>query len=202
MAIEPVSIPAAAALNFGENDVRHITEADGLGVPALQAPTRHLAQRDVAIADKLNQVIAVVNNKEDFIPIPIPRTLVAPNHDEIVANYRIPAGFEARVFNAAIASTPQSADIELNVLYATGFGNISGDSVATTSNEFTGGEAFSAAGEFIIEVRNRGSVTLDIVGSILITLRPVGSDGTVLISAPPVVTAGPPGVKGDTGQPV
>lgn len=200
MAIEPVSIPAAAALNFGENDVRHITEQDGLGVPALQAPTRHLAQRDVSIAKKLNEVIEVVNNKEQYVPIPIPKTAVSPNQDEVVTNYRIPSGFEARVLNASIAASPQSSDIQLNVLYAEGYGNISGTSVASTSSEFTGGEKFSAAGEFIIQIRNTGSSTLEIVGSVMLTIRPTGTEGTVLIGAPPQVVTGPPGPKGDKGD--
>lgn len=205
MAIRPLSLPSAAGLNRGEGDVRHFAEGDSMSVPAVSNPTRELAERDNLITEKLNETLAVVNNKEQFVPIPVPRTTVSPNEEIIVTNYRIPEGFEARVLNASVASTPVSSDIELNVYYATGFGNTTGVALVTTSNESAGGTSFQQNGELIISIKNKGGVTLDVVASILLTMRPVGAEGSLLVGS--VIQGqrgvpgqgGPKGGKGDPG---
>lgn len=198
--IEPVSLPSAAGVNFGEGDVRHFSEGDGVNVPSLSNPTRHLAARDGLLAEKLNLVISEVNNKEQIIPLPVYRLVLPPSTEEIVANHRIPNGYEARVLNAAISSNPPSADIELNVLWAEGFGNVSGSAVMTTTSESSGGTTFSPAGEFILQVKNKGGVTLDVVASVMITMRPTTDVSGVLLPAATVAPAGPTGPKGEKGE--
>ncbi|MGV0949212.1 MAG: hypothetical protein ACOYB3_00975 [Azonexus sp.] len=198
--IEPVSLPSGAGVNFGEGDVRHFSEGDAISVPGMSNPTRHLAARDILLAEKLNAVISEVNNKEQIIPLPVYRMVIPPITEEIVANHRIPNGYEARVLNATISSTPNSADIELNILWAEGFGNVSGTAVMTTTNESSGGTVFSPAGEFIVQVKNKGAVTLDVVASVMITMRPITDFAGALLPAATVAPAGPAGAKGDSGS--
>jgi hypothetical protein len=192
MAIKPIDLPSAAGVNRGEGDVRHFAEGDSMSVPSLSGPTRELSERDNLLAQKLNETIAVVNNKEQFVPLPVLRTTLSPNDEVTVTNYRIPAGFEARVLNAAVSSTPLSPDIELNIYYAAGFGNITGSVLITTSDENTSGTSFKQDGEFIIALKNKGGLTLDAVASILLTMRPLGAVGTLLVGSV---------IKGDKGDP-
>lgn len=198
--IQPVSIPSAAGLSYGEGDVRHFSEGDGISVPGLANPTRHLAARDNLLAEKLNQTIAEVNNKEQIIPLPIYRMVMPPSSEEVVANHRIPSGYEARVLNAAISSTPNSSDIELSILWAEGFGNVSGTSLLTTSSESSGGTTFSPAGELVLTIKNKGSVTLDVVASVMVTMRPITDITGALLPAATVAPAGPQGAKGEKGE--
>jgi hypothetical protein len=197
--IDPVSLPSSAGINFGEGDCRHFSEGDSVSVPGLSAPTRHLAQRDTLIAEKLNEVIDDVNNKEQIITLPVYRTVLPATTEEIIANFRIAPGYEARVLNAIISSTPVSSDTQLNIMWANGFGNVSGTTVLTTSSEAQGGTKFSPTGEFIIEVKNLGDTTLDIVASLILTMRPISGVTSALLPAPSVSPPGPPGRQGDKG---
>lgn len=191
-------MPDAAAINYGENDVRHFTEGDAMDVPGISRPTRHLAQRDVAIADKVNEVIEVVNNKEQFVPMPVLRTTLPPNSEEIIQNFRIPPGFECRVLNAVVTSIPASSSAELDIYYAPTYGNSTGQQVVSTSTEYTGGTDFFSAGEFVITLKNRGGSTLEMIASILLTMRPIGATSGFLLSA---ATPSPPGPPGPAGPP-
>jgi hypothetical protein len=199
MAIKPIDLPSAAGVNRGEGDVRHFSEGDSFSVPGVSGPTRELAERDNLLATKLNETIAIVNNKEQFVPLPILRTTLPPNDSLVVTNYRIPAGFEARVLNASVASTPLSSDIQLNIFYAEGFGNVTGETLVSTSDEITSGTSFKQDGEFIVEIRNIGGVTLDIVASVLLTMRPIGEEGTLLVGSVIQGEQGPPGQTGPQG---
>lgn len=192
MAIQPVDLPQAAGIEYGKGDVRHFSPGDAQDVPSLQNPTRHLAQRDNLLAEKVNEVIEAVNNQEQFVPLPIIRTVLPPMDETIVANYRIPEGFESRILNATVASSPVSADIELNIYYDTGFGNVTGTSLVTTATEYSGGVSFYQKGEFIIGLKNKTGTTLELVASVLLTLRPIGSQGGLLVASV---------VKGDKGDP-
>lgn len=203
MSIQPLSIPEAAALDFAGADVRHFAPNDGVSVPALAGPTRQLAHRDNLIATKVNEVVAAVNNKEQFINLPTLRTTIPPTRSEVVTNFRIPPGMEARVFNAIVSSTPiNSAEIE--ILYNEGasssqFGNTTGTSVVKTKNEFTNGQEFKPSGEFVVKITNTGTVSADIVASVILTMRPIGQlPGTPLIAA---VIQGKPGKRGPVGPP-
>ncbi len=205
MAIKPLSLPSAAGLNRGGGDVRHFAEGDSMSVPAVSNPTRELAERDNLIAEKLNETLAVVNNKEQFVPIMVPRTTVSPNEEIVVTNYRIPEGFETRILNATVAAIPISSDIEFNVYYSTGFGNTTGTVLITTSSETTGGTSFQQNGELIITLKNKGGLTLDVVASLLLTMRPIGAEGSLLVGSVIQGQRGYPGqggargIKGDPG---
>jgi hypothetical protein len=190
--IQPVNIPAGAGINYGEGDVRHFSQGDEVSVPGLSNTTRHLAERDNMLAEKLNEVIANVNNQEQFVPLPVIRTIVPPNDQTTVLNYRVPAGFESRVLNASVSASPASTDIELIIYYGAGFGDTTGTQVVNTSNEFSGGVNFYQSGEFIIVLKNKSGFTLEMVASILLTLRPIGAAGTLLVGST---------IKGDKGDP-
>ena len=200
MAIDPVSLPTAAGISYGEGDVRHFSEGDAVAVPALSNPTRHLAERDSMLARKLNEVVSEVNNKEQIVPLPVYRTVMPALAEEIIANLRIPPGYEARVLNAVIGSSPTSPDVELNVYWSNSFGNTTGDSVLTTSSETSGGTKFSPTGEFIVSIKNKGDTTLDIVASLTLTMRPSTAVTSALLPAPSIAPGGPPGPKGDKGD--
>lgn len=199
MAIRPVDLPSGAGVNFGEGDVRHMSEGDAIDVPGMQGPTRQLAERDNVLARKLNETIEIVNNREQIIPIPIPRTTLGANEEFLTSNYRIPQGFEARVLNAAVAAFPSSANVELNILYAAGFGNSTGVALVTTADEFTAGTSFKQAGEFIISIKNKGSTSLDVTTSVILTMRPVGEAGTLLVGSTVKGDKGAPGMTGGLG---
>lgn len=201
MAIKPIDLPAAAGLDYSGNDVRHFSQGDEVSVAGLTNPTRNLAQRDNALANKLNEVVEVVNNHEQFIPLTIPHTNVPSLSEIVVANYRIPAGFEARVLNAVVGTTPTSTNAELDVYYSASFGGSTGTSVVTTTpgSEFTGDVNFYQTGEFIIVLKNTGASTLEIASSVTLTMRPLGAEGTLLVGSIIVGEKGQPGQRGGIG---
>lgn len=203
--IKPVNIPSAAGLTFGAGDVRHFSEDDAVSVPGLQNPTRQLAYRDSLLAATVNELVSAVNNKEQFVPLPILRTVIPPGVEEIVTNFRIPVGFEARVLNAAIASTPSSTDLILKIFYNQSFGGLTGSELISTTNEYTAGSLFYNNGELIVTIRNSGSATLEAAASVTLTVRPITERNGLLIGT--VVRGekggrggdGVPGLKGDPG---
>lgn len=200
MAIKPIDLPAAAGLDYSGGDVRHFSQGDAMNVPGLSNPTRNLAERDNALAEKVNEVVQVVNNQEQFVPLPLVRTNVPPGEEIIVTNYRIPAGFEARVLNAALSTTPSSTSAELDVYYSNSFGGSTGTAVVTVTpgSEFTGDVNFYQTGEFIISLKNTGASTLELAASVLLTMRPLGAEGTLLVGS---VIEGPQGQPGQRGAP-
>jgi len=202
--IEPVDLPTAAGQDYGSGDVRHFAQGDAVDVPGMSNPTRQLAQRDNILAEKVNEVVETVNNHEQFVPLPVMRTIVAPGDQTLASNYRIPLGFEARVLNATVGASPASTDAQLDIYYNTTFGNSTGTDIVTTTSgaEFTGETSFHPSGEFIISLKNRGALTLEISASVLLTMRPVGSTGSLLVGNTAVVgPSGPPGPTGPPGPP-
>jgi hypothetical protein len=199
MPIDPINIPDAAGQDFGEGDVRHFTEGDSMDVPGLSRATRNLAQRDNILAEKLNETISVVNNKEQFVPFLIPHTTLPPDSEEIVYNFRIPPGFEARIINAIVTSIPPSVSAELDIYFAQGYGNSTGQTIVSTSNEFIAGTQFYSNGEFIVTLKNRGGTTLEMIASIQSTMRPLTETAGILIASAIVGEQGPPGPQGPAG---
>lgn len=197
--IQPLSLPDAAGLEFAGGDVRHFSPNDGISVPALANPTRQLAHRDNELAAKVNEVVAVVNNKEQFINLPTFRTSLPPTRSEVVTNFRIPPGMEARIFNAIVSSSPaDSAEIEI-FHNAGSYGGTTGTSIVKTKTEFSNGQEFREAGEFVVKLTNTSSASAEVVASAIITMRPVGQlPGTPLIAA---VIQGKPGKRGPAGPP-
>jgi len=204
MDIKPISLPNAGGIDYGKGDVRHHSEGDAIDTLSLQAPTRMLAERDNIIVEKLNQVVQEINVREMACPIVLPRICIAANETETLFNYSIPGNYEARVLHASVASIPDSGNIELEILYSVGYGNSTGISVVSTSNNYPpsgefGGSSYYYGGELIIVLRNNGGTTLDAVCSITVGLRPQASTG-VLAPAVTLKSSGPPGPKGDKGD--
>lgn len=162
--------------------------------------TRELAYRDVLLAAKLNELLAVVNNKEQLMNLPAVRTQLAPGESVVVTNNRIPPGYEARLLNATVASTPIMQQVLLEVLYnQNDFGQVTGTVVvASTLTESGAGTSFYSTGEFVVRLTNIGTTTTEAVYSILMTVRPVSAQ-TGGIIGPGVV--GQKGDKGDKGDP-
>jgi len=202
MAIEPIKLPTAAGVDYGSGDVRHFAQGDAMDVPGVSNPTRQLAERDNLLAEKLNEVVSTVNNTEQFVPLPLMRTLVPPGQEIIVTNYRIPAGFEARVLNSAISASPASTEAELNLYYNGSFGGSSGTAVVTVTpaSEFTGEVSFHPEGEFVVSLKNTGSRSLELAASIILTMRPLGAEGTLLVGSVIQGQRGPVGQRGAKGE--
>ena len=202
MPIEPINIPAAAGLDYASGDVRHFSQGDALNVPGLSGPSRYLAQRDNLLASKVNELVSAVNSTEQFVPLPVVRTVVPPTQQLVVLNYRIPVGFEARVLNAVVSTAPASTDVQLYVYYDSSFGGSTGVPVVTVApgTEFTGSTNFSPAGEFVLVLANNGASTLEVAASVMLTMRPLGSTGALLAGQSVIVgPAGPPGQAGPPG---
>lgn len=205
MDIKPISLPSAGGIDYGGGDVRHHSEGDAIDPQSLQAPTRYLAKRDSIIADKINEIVQEVNVREMACPVILPRICVPANESETIFNYGIPGNFEARVLYANIASTPDSENIELEVLYSVGYGNSTGISVLNTSSGYppegtSGGTSYYYGGEFIIVIKNNSSISLDISCSLTLGLRTQSSTG-VLAPAVTLKSSGPPGPAGPSGPP-
>lgn len=201
MAIRPIDLPAAAGIDYSGGDVRHFAQGDAMNVPGLSNPTRNLAERDNLLAEKVNEVVSVVNNQEQFVPLPVIRTTVPPSEEIIVTNYRIPAGFEARVLNAVVSATPSSTAAQLDIFYSNSYGGSTGTAVvtATPGSEFTGDVNFYQTGEFIVVLKNTGASTLEISSSIMLTMRPLGAEGTLLVGSVIEGQQGQPGMTGPIG---
>jgi hypothetical protein len=208
MTIKPLSLPTAAGIDYANGDCRHFSTGDALDSNGLAVPTRHLANRDNIIADKLNTVIEAVNNTEQLVPLSLVRTILASGDQVTINNYRIPAGFEARVLNAAVTSSSASADAELDIYYSSSFGNSTGTAIVTATNgsEFTGETSFHGTGEFIFAIKNKGVTTLEVIASVVLTMRPLGSTGSLLTGSTTGAVqliagpAGPPGPQGPQGS--
>ena len=195
--ITPLILPDGAGQNLADGDVRHFSPEDSLGSTSISNPTRQLAYRDKLLRDKLNEIISVVNNKEQYVNLPAIRTTLPPGANVVATNFRIPAGFEARVINATIA--PAGAG-QIDIFHNDNqFGLTGGTSVLSTANEFSGGINFFGTGEFVIKVTNTSVATRTLTASILVTLRPVGPQAGGLIGPGAVGPTGATGPKGATG---
>jgi len=196
MAIDPLNLPASAGVNYAEGDVKHLAPGDELSSVSVGASTRHLAERDNLLGVKVNELVEVVNNKEQYVNLPTMQVILPPLAEEIITNYRIPPGFEARVLNAIVSSTPAST-VRLEIFFNEGFGGVAGESLVSTLSEFTGETVFHGSGEFIIKLTNIGSVSSTSVASIVLTMRPISEPFGSLIGAG---TKGDPGDKGSKGD--
>ena len=74
------------------------------------------------------------------------------------------------------------------------FGASSGTAIVDTADEFKGGTQYVSSGELVVVVYNDGAVVADIVASVLIVMRSVGTRAGV------VITSGATGAKGDKGD--
>lgn len=197
--ITPLILPKAAGLPYGNGDVRHLTNSDANTATSISFATRNLAERDNVLAEVINQLISEVNNKEQIIDLPIPRISLSTSQSTVVLNYRIPSGFEARVLNGVVASTPSNT-VRVEVLWSSTYGATTGTSVASTLTEVSGQTTFYGEGEFIIKVTNIGGATAEVCADVQITMRPVAVvQGSLLIPTTSTNGGGSSGYSGISG---
>lgn len=195
--ITPLILPKAAGLDYGNGDVRHLTSTDANSASTISYATRNLAERDNILAQVINSIISEVNNKEQIIDLQVPRISLAASQSIVVLNYRIPSGFEARVLNAVVSSTPSNL-VRLEVLWSSVYGATTGTSITSTLSEVSGQTVFYGEGEFIVKVTNIGSSTAAVCGDVQITMRPVAEvQGSLLV--PTLVTPISGGSGGTSG---
>ena len=196
--IQPLSLPDGSGVNLANGDVRHFSADDEFGAAAIQQSTRQLAFRDNLIAQKVNDLIAQVNNKEQYVPLPAVRTIIPPSVLETITNFRIPVGFEARVLNATVKSSNDG--VLLKVIWNPDFGGDAGvTEIVNTLDEVSSGTTFFGAGEFIVQLQNQAATSAEAICSILLTMRPIGVTAGGLIGPGVVGPQGPPGPQGATG---
>ena len=198
--IEPISLPSAAGVNYADGDIRHISAGDAMDVPSLSNPTRQAAYRDNLLAEKVNELVADANNNEQIVALPIFRMTIPAGTEQVISNYWIQDGFEARVLSAIVTSTPASPSIQLNVYWNTGFGNTTGTNVVTTSTQYSGGTTFSPTGEFIVSIKNTGSSSFDAVASVSLSVRPTSPLPAALLPGALVIREHVAGATGGLGQ--
>lgn len=196
--IDPLSLPDASPLNYADGDVLHMTADSGLDFVAVSNATRALAYRDVLLRDKVNQLVSTVNNREILVSVPVVRTTLAPGEVLLASDLRIPFGYEARVLNAAVTSTP-SGSVLLEVIYTGVFGSQDGSVLVSTYSEFSTGTAFKGEGEFVVRASNAATAPASVCASVLVSMRPLVAQAGALIGV--AVPPGPPGPKGDKGDP-
>ncbi len=195
--ITPLILPKAAGLDYGNGDVRHLTSTDANSASTISYATRNLAERDNILAEVINSIISEVNNKEQIIDLQVPRISLAASQSIVVLNYRIPSGFEARVLNAVVSSTPSNL-VRLEVLWSSVYGATTGTSITSTLSEVSGQTVFYGEGEFIVKLTNIGSATAAVCGDVQITMRPVAEvQGSLLV--PTLVTPISGGSGGTSG---
>lgn len=197
--IDPLNVPNGGGLDFSNLDVRHLGQKDGLTWEAISRATRNLAERDYQLNEKLKEVIGIVNNKEQIIPIPTSTMTLPAGASEVVHNFRIPSGYEARILNATVASNP-SGSARLEVFFASSsYGATTGTSIVSTITEFGGETMFHGIGEFVIKLTNAGSTSANVSASIVVSMRPTTETSGALLSAGAIGPQGPQGVQGGQG---
>lgn len=194
--IESLVLPKAAGLPYGNGDVKHLTATDANSAQTISFCTRNLAERDNILAAAINQIIAQVNNKEQIIDIQVPRVSLVTGQTLVISNFRIPAGFEARVLNAIVASIPTNVG-RLEVLWSSTYGASTGETLASTLSEISGQTTFWPEGQLAVRVTNTGSSAIEVYGDVQITMRPVAVlQGSILV--PSIIPSGGSG-SGESG---
>jgi hypothetical protein len=194
--ITPLILPKAGGLNYANGDVRHLTATDANSAATISFATRNLAERDNVLAAVINQIISEVNNKEQIIDLPVPRISLGASQSATILNYRIPSGFEARILNVVVASTPSNT-VRLEVLWSSTYGSTTGTSITSTLSEVSGQTTFYGEGEFVLKVTNISSSSAAVCGDVQITMRPVAEvQGSLLV--PTVGSSGGSG-SGESG---
>lgn len=206
--IKTIDLPSAAGVNFNSGDVSHVSPSSAVDAHTISYATRCLAERDNLLKAKVNEVVASLNNFEAPTFIPVIKTRVRTGGTEHISNYRIPAGFEARVTHVSVHSIPMRM-VKVEILYsALTFGASSGVPVVSALIEYTGNTLFFGEGELIVKLTNVGDSDAEAVASILVSIRSKIAERSQL-SVPQQLstasgTSGPTGYtgpKGETGDP-
>lgn len=197
--IQPLSLPDASPIDFAGGDVLHVLPTSALDSVSVSNSTRQLACRDNLLRDKVNELVAVVNNQEIITALPIVRTTLSPGELLVATELRIPDGYEARILNSAVVSSP-SASVLLEVTYAASFGAQGGVLLVSTYSESGVPTNFYPNGEFAVRLSNSAALPADVSASVLVSLRPLVPQTGALVSATTSTTTGPAGPKGDPGE--
>lgn len=157
-------------------DVRHIGPEDGLASVAITNVTKALAENDSAIVDKVNELVAAIQDGEQLVTVPVARVLLPGLASAPLVNFRIPTGYQARVFNAAVSSVPVNKGV-ISVHHSPTFGSTGSSEGSTlaveTGTEFTAGSDFFVGGEFVISIENQNDKSVSAIGSVLVGLKRV-----------------------------
>jgi hypothetical protein len=209
--IATLSLPSAGGIDFNNGDVKHPGPASALDWETISYATRCLAQRDNLLGALLNTVVSSWNNYETPVVVPVILTRVQIGGTEQVTNFRIPTGYEARVNNVAVSSTPSNS-VRLDVIYSSAtYGQVTGVTIASTAMELTAPTSFYPVGEFIISLTNIGSADATVTGSVFLAIRStvversqlssVSIENITLATGPqgPIGPQGPTGPQGPRG---
>ena len=197
--IQPLALPSGSGIEYNGGDVRHTLPTGGLDAASISNTTRELAFRDTMIAERVNELIAAVNNREVLSNLCTPRVTLGAGQTILAANCRIPNGFQSRVVNATVAATVAGA-VQLSVEYnQSTYGAADGSvSVLTTTSELTDPTSTYGQGEFILRLTNLTRFAVEVSASVLTAVRPAASSGS--INAGILGEKGEPGRKGDPGD--
>jgi hypothetical protein len=105
----------------------------------------------------------------------LPAISLGPLETARIGNFRIPKGWSLAVLNAAVATTPNAGQAQLNVVYnPLTFGSDGSTSSASVLIS-TLGETISATakvqvGELVFVVANQSSVRISVTASLLLSL--------------------------------
>ena len=197
--IKTLDLPSSGGLDYNHGDVRHFGPTSAVDWESISFATRCLAERDNQLKTKLNELVSSWNNFEVPVYIPVLKTRIRTGGTEQVSNYRIPAGYEARVNNVSVAAVPDRM-VRVEVLHnANTFGASSGTAIVSTATEFTANTAFFPAGEFIVRLTNIGNSDSEVVASISVSIRSLTAERSTLSSLSTVTVAGGAGSTGPTG---
>lgn len=189
--IEPVALPDASPLNYAGGDVAHPTPDNALDSVTTANATRALAYRDTVLRNKVNELVSVVNNKEQLVTIPIVPIVLTPGEQLLASNFRIPPGYEARILDASVASIPALA-VLLEVVYGDSLITGDGTILISTYTEADASTSFQPAGTLTVRLTNSSTSPASVSASCLVSIRPVTAQGGGIIG---------PGVQGPPGPP-
>lgn len=194
--IGTLDMPDGSPLDISGGDVRHLGPRDVLDAASLSRTTRSLAQRDVLLRDKVNELIETVSVKDQLVPLMIPRTRLGLGETLAACDFRIPPGFEARVVSATVAAEP-SGSVLLEVLYTSVFGATGGTAMAATYGTQTPRELFCEEGGLVVQLTNSSTLLpADVSATVTVLVRP---PVTLLGGVTGTELPGPPGPPGNDG---
>lgn len=172
-----IDIGAAAPITIID-DVRHAGPDDVLSSVVLANVSRALANRDQQIVTAFNALVAGLKNSNVLVPIVLPVTSVPALGTVRVGNFRIPAGYQAAVFNAAISSLPVATSCQLQVIYSAGTYGQDGSgngvtTLVTTTTEYVAAGSFVGQGELIFNLVSTAPQRLAVTSSIILLVTKV-----------------------------
>jgi hypothetical protein len=148
---------------------------DELSSATINPVLESLAGRDSQLAEAFNALLAQFKQTGYVVPVVLPAISLGPLETARIGNFRIPKGWSLAVLNAAVATTPNAGQAQLNVVYnPLTFGSDGSTSSASVLIS-TLGETISATakvqvGELVFVVANQSSVRISVTASLLLSL--------------------------------